>query len=239
MEKGFAENKNVKIYYELEGSGFETLVFIHGNSEDMRYFDAQIRYFKSKYRILSIDSRGHGESTKFNINISLNMIADDIFIVMDTLNIKKAHIIGFSDGANIAMLMALRNLSRIKSLILVGGNIYPSGIKLGYQISAFAGYIFFSMAYKFNKNIRLNRDLFGLMVREPNIKPKQLNSITVKTLVIAGENDLIKEKHTKMIAANIPNSKLCIVPDADHFLSFKKPEVFNKIVDDFLSAAKS
>lgn len=76
-------------------------------------------------------------------------------------------------------------------------------------------------------------EILGLMVNEPNIKPEALRTIQAPTLVIAGTKDMIKQSHTEMIAENIPNAKLSIIP-GDHFIANKNPDAFNKEVEAFL-----
>lgn len=76
-------------------------------------------------------------------------------------------------------------------------------------------------------------EILGLMVNEPNIKPEALHAIQAPTLVIAGTKDMIKQSHTEMIAENIPNAKLSIIP-GDHFIANKNAEKFNKEVEVFL-----
>lgn len=76
-------------------------------------------------------------------------------------------------------------------------------------------------------------EILGLMVNEPNITPEALHAIQAPTLVIAGTKDMIKQSHTEMIAENIPNAKLSVIP-GDHFIANKNPDEFNKVVEDFL-----
>ena len=71
------------------------------------------------------------------------------------------------------------------------------------------------------------------MVTQPHIKPQELGKVTVPTLVIAGEKDMIREKHTRLIAASLPNSTLVILP-GDHFVARRNWEQFNPVVLEFL-----
>ena len=73
------------------------------------------------------------------------------------------------------------------------------------------------------------------MVNEPNIRRDELSQITAPTLVICGTRDMIKESHTKEIAASIPNASLTILK-GDHFLASRRPAEFNRAVDDFLNS---
>jgi pimeloyl-ACP methyl ester carboxylesterase len=83
--------------------------------------------------------------------------------------------------------------------------------------------------------LKKRKEVTGLMVKEPNFKVEELNKINIPTLVIAGEADVIKESCTKLISESIKDSKLEIIKCGDHFISSKKPEVFNKIFLEFIS----
>ena len=85
----------------------------------------------------------------------------------------------------------------------------------------------------FHPEARKNAEMLGLMVNEPNVEPNELKRIQSPTLVIAGDKDMIKDSHTRLIAAHIPKSELQIIP-GDHFIANKNPELFNEVVLRFL-----
>lgn len=126
--------------------------------------------------------------------------------------------IGFSDGANIAMLMALKNIYQIDKLVLAGGNLNPTGVKMHWQLPIILGYGICSLIAKFSKNALANCEILRLMVKEPHISPESLGRITAPTLVLAGEHDMIKQRHTVLIARSIPKATLTIIPGASHFV---------------------
>ncbi len=146
---------------------------------------------------------------------------------------KEPVILGFSDGANIAMKFAIKYPNRVKALILNGGNLNPRGVKITTQLPIEIGYKiarrFASKSYEAKKNA----EMLGLMVNDPNIERNELSKITAPTLVICGRNDMIRESHTKEIAKNIPNAKLSIIK-GNHFIANKRYITFNKEVEDFL-----
>lgn len=94
---------DIKLYYSEHGSG-EPLILLHGNGEDSGYFKEQIRFFSKHFRVIAVDTRGHGRSPRGNAPFTLTQFAEDLRCFMLEMGIKKAHILGFSDGANIAML---------------------------------------------------------------------------------------------------------------------------------------
>lgn len=166
---------------------------------------------------------------------TIRQFADDLLGFMDKHQIEKAHILGFSDGANIAMLFAIRYPDRLDRLILNGANLNPSGVKRTIQIPIEIGY---KIARKFadkNDSAKQNAEMLGLMVNDPNVMPEELIGISAKTLVIAGTKDMIKEEHTRLIAASIPNSELVFIR-GNHFIASKRPEEFNRVVLQFLQS---
>ena len=152
---------------------------------------------------------------------------------MDAHNIARAHILGFSDGANIALAFALKHPERVEKLILNGGNLQPWGVKFFVQLPIVLGYWLAKAISVFDKKAVAKAELLGLMVTQPNLKPQDLSVLNIPTLVIAGENDMIRTAHTKEIHRAIANSELKIIP-GDHFVANKNPAAFNAAVMDFL-----
>lgn len=227
---------DISLYYQEKGEG-EPFLLLHGNGEDGTYFVDQIKFFSDQYRVIAIDTRGHGKSPRGTAPFTMEQFAEDLNELMVVLQIPKAIILGFSDGANIAMKFALKYPSKVKALILNGGNLDAKGVKGRIQIPIVIGY---KIALKFaskSEEAKRHMELLGLMVHEPDIKPAELHSIHVPTLVIAGTRDMIKEAHTRLIANEIPNAELVIMK-GNHFIANKKAGRFNQEVIKFLQAIK-
>lgn len=223
---------DTELFYTECGKG-EALILLHGNGEDHTYFEHQISFFSPSYKVIAADTRGHGRSPRGDGEFTLRRFADDLYAFMRSKGIQSANILGFSDGANIAMLFALKHPEMVHRLILNGGNIDPSGVKRSVQIPIEIGYsIAKKHAAKSEKALR-NAEVLGLMVNEPHITPEMLNSITARTLVIAGTHDMIKRSHTELIAESLPDSSLCFIK-GNHFIANKKPQEFNAAVHRFL-----
>ena len=224
---------DIKLYYEEKGSG-EPLILLHGNGEDGTYFAHQIEFFSKKYRVIAVDTRGHGKSPRGSRPFTIRQFADDLCCFMREMKIEKADILGFSDGGNIAMIFSMKYPNRVKKLILDGANLDGNGVNPSAQIPIILGYKIASLFAKKDPKAKAKMELLGLMVNDPNVKLEELSRIQAKTLVMAGTKDLIKTEHTKLIADSIPGAKLAFVK-GDHFVANKNPKVFNKIVDEFLS----
>ena len=224
---------DISLHYLEKGQG-KPLILLHGNGEDNSYFVYQVAYFSRFYRVMAIDTRGHGQSPRGTAPFSIQQFAEDLRGFLDQHDIPKAHILGFSDGGNIALTFALHNPERVDRLILNGANLFPAGVKSTVQLPIVLGYHTASLFAKRSPKAKENAALLGLMVKEPNIRPEELNGLTVPTLVIAGTKDMIRESHTRLIARSLPNARLVLLP-GDHFIANKEPAAFNRAVRDFLN----
>lgn len=224
------------LYYEEAGEG-EPLVLLHGNGEDGTYFCRQVEFFRGKYRVIAVDTRGHGRSPRGDAPFTIAQFAKDLRGLMEALGIGKAVILGFSDGANIAMKFALTYPERVRALILNGGNLNPGGIKKRVQLPIEIGYRIAGMFAGRSEGARRSWELLGLMVHEPNLAPGELGAIGAPTLVLAGTRDMVKRAHTEEIARHIPNARLSII-QGDHFIAHKNAGAFNREVAGFLAALR-
>ena len=223
---------DISLYYQEKGYGMPFLL-LHGNGEDSTYFRHQISYFSNKYRVIAIDTRGHGNSARGTAPFTIEQFADDLNELMTQLQIPQAIILGFSDGANIAMKFVLKYPHKVKALILNGGNLDAKGIKRSVQLPIEIGYHITKLFAAKSQEANRHKELLSLMVDEPMIKCDALHSIQAPTLVIAGTKDMIKQDHTELIAANIPNAKLVIMK-GNHFIANKKSHTFNQEIESFL-----
>ena len=223
---------DISLYYQEKGDQ-EPFILLHGNGEDSSYFKNQIEYFSNRYRVIALDTRGHGKSPRGTKPFTIEQFSCDLYDFMAGLEIPRAVILGFSDGANIAMKFAIKYPNMVKSLILNGGNLNPKGVKRTTQIPIEIGYIIARRFASKSPDAKRNAEMLGLMVNEPNIGRNELSKIAAPTLVICGSGDMIKESHTKEIAENIQGAKLSIMKGS-HFIANKRYHTFNKEVEGFL-----
>ena len=207
-------------YYTEAGEGFP-LILLHGNGENHEYFVHQIACFSKNHRVLALDTRGHGKTPRGDGPFTIAQFAEDLRVFLDNLNIQQADILGFSDGGNIAMVFAMKYPGRVRNLILNGANLDAKGYWLAGLFAAKS------------PQARLHAEMLGLMVNDPNVKPKELKKITARTLVIAGTKDMIKRSHTELIARSIAGAELVFL-EGDHFIANKRAEAFNEVVGRFL-----
>ena len=224
------------VHYEISGpDDAPVLVFLHGNGENLHIFDRHIDYFAKCYRTIAIDTRGHGQSEWGTAPFNFYTFANDVINVLNTLQIDKAHLIGFSDGATIALHVALIAPERIHSMILLGANYNPKGLRHKDRLLIQLAYAGLTVASPFSKKIRTRKKIWGLMVFQPNLTLEELSQITVPTLVATGENDMVRQRHNDELINAIKGSKRLVIPGGDHFWPLKKPDLFIQCVMDFFN----
>lgn len=193
---------DIELYYEKYGTG-KPIILIHGNQESHEIFDKLIEKLKSNYEVFAIDSRCHGKSENPK-EISYNLMCDDIINFIKELNIEKPILYGFSDGGIIGLLVAIKEHDLLSNLIISGANITPD-VFTTFDLLLTKLFYFFTRS----KYIKM-------MLNEPNITIEDLKKITIPVHVLAGEKDIIKLEHTKLIANNIKNSTLEIIKNENH-----------------------
>ena len=218
---------DIRLHFIERGSG-DPLILLHGNGEDSTYFKHQIDCFQGGYRVIAVDSRGHGRSPRGTAPLTLMQFAEDLAGLMDRLGIVSAHILGFSDGANVAMLFALDHPGRVRSIVLNGGNLCPEGLTEQTRREIAEEY---DQALAAHDEAQL--ELLRLMTDEPHIDLAQLAPLDMPALFVAGTDDMIEESHTRLIAESIPGAQLAFV-EGTHFVAAENPDAFNRVVGAFL-----
>ena len=225
---------DISLHFVEQGGG-KPLILLHGNGEDGSYFKHQINCFSADYRVIAIDTRGHGQSPRGEKPFTIVQFAEDLHDFMDEKGIAKAILLGFSDGGNIALTFALKYPERVERMIVDGANLFPRGVKPLYQWPIEIGYRIAKLFAKKSDKAKQNAEMLGLMVNEPHIDPVELARLTLPVLVVAGTKDMIKESHTRLIHNSLPNAQLVIL-EGDHFVANKNAEAFNKAVKEFLGS---
>lgn len=223
---------DINHFYIEKGQG-EPFILLHGNGENCGYFQGQMDVFSKRYHVYAIDTRGHGRTPRGDKPFTIRQFAEDLLGFMNDHRIEKAHLLGFSDGGNIAMVFAIHHPDRVNRLILDGANLDAAGVRRRTQIPIEIGYRIAKLFSGRSDAARLNTEMLGLMVNDPNVKPEELRKIHARTLVIAGTKDMIRESHTRLIAESIPDSQLVFIK-GDHFIANKEPLKFNRAVLDFM-----
>ncbi len=230
----YAEINGIKLYYEVYGSG-EPLLLIHGNNESIVSFEKQIPELSKSYMVIALDSRGQGNSTSDSTKLTYELFAEDVNTFLDHLNIKQANVLGWSDGGNIALILALKHTKKVRKLAVMAAVLYNNSTSIPEEINDAIRKQLAEMEKARISKYDMDYRLKQLLLTEPNIDPESLKSIHAPVLIMAGKNDIVREAHTKLIAQKIPNSTLRIFKGTGHDAPKDIPEEFNKTVLEFFN----
>jgi len=254
---------DIKIYYELSGpEDAPVLVLSNGIMMSTASWAYQKAVLNQHLRVLLYDCRGMWQSENPDCPYSMDLHAEDLAALLKALGISAAHIAGISYGAEISMVFAFKFPDKTKSLVVIDGvsEIHPllRAQTFPWLLAARRGdpELLLRTSYHMNFGedwIKANQAFIEASVeRYAQIDMKafaqlmnsfyqlditdQLQNINVPTLVIAGEEDLLKgREYAKIIAKNIPNSEYVLVPGSGHALCIEKPAVLNTLLLGFVT----
>lgn len=238
---GYADINGIKLYHVEIGAG-PPVVLLHGGLANSDYLANQARALAHAYRVILVDSRGHGRSTRDQRPFGYDLMADDVIALLDTLKIDKAAIIGWSDGGIIGLDIAMRHPERVTRVFAFGANSSKSGLKDDFDKNAtFAAYMAragqeYAQLSPTPKEYAAFQEQIGKMWEsEPNWTDVQLRAIRTPVWVVDGEHDEgIKREHTDYMAATIPGARLLILANTSHFAFLQDPVTFNTAILSFL-----
>ena len=236
------DSTGARIWAASYGDG-PAVILLHGGMGHSGNFGNQVGpLVAAGYRVVVVDSRGHGRSTRDSRPFSYELMAADVSAVMDWLDVDYASIVGWSDGACTGMLLALMEPQRVRSLYFFACNVDPSGTKdleftpelqrcFGRHV---ADYERLSPVGDFD---RLGDDLGEMQRTQPNLSPQQLAAVRVPVTVVLGENDeFIRREHAEYLARSIPGARFELLPGVSHFAPIQRPAMFTDSVLRFLAA---
>lgn len=232
---------DVNIYLETYGEG-EPLILLHGNGGSIENFEGAIPELARHFKIIAIDSRLQGRSGYSDKEITYRLMAQDVATVMDSLKIDSAYFMGWSDGGNDILELALLQPKKIRKAVIIGANytyknaIVPTDttyslpgddelrLKAKVMIEKYRTGAK-RLAPDTSKLEKIQKSLATLMEKYPDISEEQLRSIQVPMLVVSGDHDLILIDHTIALFKNLPRSNLFIVQNASHLNLAEFPEL--------------
>lgn len=245
---------DISMYYEIYGKG-EPLILLHGGYGSSEMMGGMIEAFSKKYKVIAVDSRSQGRTTDSDEKeLTYAQMALDVNGFMDKLQIKKAKFVGWSDGGDIALELALIHPEKINKAVIMGANFTGevSGVFIGVDTTwkmdpndpLFAK-TKKELAKYFSTYERMAPDKSNIAsakkkatdnaYNNPKITLSQLNSIQVPFLVMAGDHDMFTIEHTITLYKNLPQASLYIVPDATHISPWEEPELVHSEILRYLS----
>ncbi len=243
-DHGYVEHDGARIWYATYGSG-PPAILLHGGLGHSGNWGYQVpALVRSGYRAVLIDSRGHGRSTRDARPFTYELMASDVSAVMDTLDLEKAGLVGWSDGACTALILASKAPARVAGVFFFACNMDPSGTKevefgpilkrcFGRHVKDYARLS--ATPDQFDEF----SDAVGLMQKtQPNYSVPDLAQISVPVAIVQSEHDeFIKREHAEYLAQSIPNAEFIALPGVSHFAPLQRPEQFNTAMLTFLGKA--
>lgn len=233
----FQKINGVNLYYEIYGKG-EPLLLIHGNGTGIKGWSSQIAHFSKKYQVVAVDCRGRGQSELGTDSLTYLQQANDLSTLLKELKLKDVTVVGKSDGAIVGLLMAINYPEGLKQLVSYAANAEPNGL---YPESVENIKITRLQAEEMlakgdtTKNWKLEQQKQRMMEFQPHITAGDLQKIAVPVLVMSCDRDVVMEEHTFWIYRNIRFANLSISPGETHRFPTLNPELFNSIVENWMS----
>lgn len=228
-----------QIYWQSWGKG-SPVILLHGGLGNADQWGAQLPI--ADHQVIAIDTRGHGRSTVGKKPFSYHLFAEDVIAVMDALKLDKAAVFGWSDGAEIALDLALHHADRIAKVFALAVNYDVRGSKPHGDHSD----TFYKYAAKCHKDFnRLTTgrkwdalaDAMSPVWRNPTIFTKdQIKQISVPVVIADGDHDeIIVLDQEKEMATLIPHAKLVVFEGSSHFVMWQDPDALGKAIATWLA----
>jgi pimeloyl-ACP methyl ester carboxylesterase len=240
-DQGYVESDGARIWYAAYGFG-APVILLHGGLGNSGNWGYQVpALLENGYRAILIDSRGHGRSTRDEKPYSYELMGSDLLAVMDALHLESPALVGWSDGACTALVLASKDPKRVAGVFFFGCNMDPSGTK---EIE-FTPILKRCIGRHIKDYQRLSEtpdqfdefsEAVGLMQRtQPNYSAEDLARISVPVAIVQSEHDeFIKREHAEYLARSIPDAEFIFLPGVSHFAPLQRPEEFNTAMLAFL-----
>jgi pimeloyl-ACP methyl ester carboxylesterase len=238
----YVNARGVRTYYEVYGAG-APLVLLHGGLATAESWAMQVPTLAEGYRVYVPERRGHGRTPDVAGPISYETMASDPAAFLDAAG--TAHLVGWSDGAVVGMLVALRRPELVRKVVVIGqyfnadgevpefralldywGSALPEGLHEVYDRVSPNGPEHFPVVLE---------KLMRMWHEEPAIALSELAGVHAPTLVMQGDDDAVKVEHSAAVAATLPDAQLAVVPGTSHMAPPEKPDLVNRLILDFLS----
>ncbi|MFG1922209.1 alpha/beta fold hydrolase [Cryptosporangium sp. NPDC048952] len=232
----------LRTYYETHGTG-DPVVLLHGGLGNATHFTAQIPELAQHYQVIVPERRGHGRTPDADGRLTYRLMAAETSAFLDTLGIASAHLVGWSDGAMVAALVAIDRPELVDKLVLIGQYLHPDGARPEAwallhdddAMTAWARDDYATLspdgADHFDtfaaKSLRMWREDTG-------IPDEQIATITAPTLLLQGDDDMVRIEHSAALLTTLPEAQLGVVPGTSHGLLMEKPALANQLLLDFL-----
>jgi pimeloyl-ACP methyl ester carboxylesterase len=240
--EGWVDHDGARLWFGSYGEG-PPVILLHPGAGSSDLWGAQVPALVADHRrVILIDSRGHGRSS-WDGRLGYALMESDVVAVMDALGIAKADVVGWSDGAIVALVMAIKDPARVGKLYAWGANMDLAGFNVFGLFAPIRGEIARLFADEYARVsptphgfAALSKGVQAMQLREPTYTARDLASIHGPAIAIAdgGREEFIRRSHTRYLAHTIPDAQLIIVPGVGHFAPLQAPAAFNAAVLGFL-----
>ncbi len=222
QDSGYAPVNGIKMYYEIHGEG-TPLVLIHGGGSTIQTsFGKILPILAQHYKVIAVELQAHGHTSDRDSAESFEQDADDVAALLRSLKINKAHILGFSNGGNTAMQIAIRHADLINKLVPVSSFYKREGMIAGFWEGMQQATLENMPKLLKTYYLQINNDQKGLqtmfnkdkerMLQFKDWSDEALQSIKVPTLLVVADNDVVTTEHAVKMSHIIPNAQLMILP---------------------------
>jgi pimeloyl-ACP methyl ester carboxylesterase len=239
---GAADVNGIRLFHAEYGAG-QAVILLHGGLANAAYWGRQIPAVARTYRVVAIDSRGQGRSTRDARPFSYALMADDVLALMDRLDLSSATLVGWSDGAIIGLHLAIVCPARVSALFAFAANADPSGLlpASGNPVlaayAARAGREYATLSPTPAAFPALRAALAPMWASQPRFTASQLGGIRAPTWIVGAKHDeVVRPAHTAWLAATIPGARAVILPAVSHFALLQDPDSFTATLLRFLAA---
>ena len=201
------------------------------------YFGKQGILYRD-YRLIFIDSRNHGRSSRQSVKMTFEQMAADLEEILQYLNIKKALFVGHSDGANLAMVYASRYPNRIAGLLLNAGNMTFNGLTRRSRILVYLQYLCLKALSPFSSKMDIMAQVTGLMLHDLPLDRERLHQAAYPVWVVMGQRDVISIRHSREISELFPIHKLYVQRREGHRLAQRKYKIFNQMIRELVRISR-
>ncbi|MGC1386630.1 MAG: alpha/beta hydrolase [Steroidobacteraceae bacterium] len=241
----YVEVGGARIWYAEWGPRTKAIpvLLLHGGFANSNYFGNLIPALADHgYRVIAMDSRGHGRSTRSDAPYSYHLMAEDVIGLLNVLGIARIKVVGWSDGGIIGLDLALNHPDRLAGLFAFGASADVSAANEGFDKSpVFAAYLgrvpgeYRSLSPTPDQWDSFSAAVGRMWDTQPAFGADQLRSLKVPIVIADGEYDeAIRPEHTRYMASTIPGARLLILPRVSHFAMLQNPRAFDAAVLEFL-----
>ena len=221
---GHAPVNGIRMYYEVHGSGAGApLVLLHGGGSTIEVtFGRVLPLFARTRTVIAIEEQGHGRSSLRDGPHTFEASADDVAVLLEYLEIDRADLFGFSNGASVALQVAIRHPERVRRLVFASAMATRDGARP--ELWEFMEHADFSNMPQPLKDafLRVNPDAEQLkrmhdqdrdrMRNFEDLPDELLRTVRAQTLVLIGDRDVVKPEHALELSRVIPNARLLVLP---------------------------